>query len=331
MTMPDTHSLPLADLYAKHRGFLWSLCYRMVGSAADAEDVVHETFVRAIEHPPRRIDEPLRPWLAKVALNLARDALRRRKRSTYIGPWLPSPIETESALCEAVVVNQTAPVEAPGIPGEPPSHEPLTFEGRYDLIESVSFAFLLAVEALTPAQRAVLILCDVFDYTVKETAAALDMSAANVKTTHHRARRALRDYDAHRRLPTSAQPEATRNALATFLRALEAQDVPAVEALLARDVKLTTDGGGEFTAALRTVVGRENVARFFLRAAHRTGTARVRLTTLNYAAGIVIDVPAAADRQAPRFTLSLELNGEAQISHIYMVSASRKLSALSET
>jgi RNA polymerase sigma-70 factor (ECF subfamily) len=267
-----------------------------------------------------------------VALNLARDVLRRRKRRTYIGPWLPSPIETDPGLCAAAVVNQTAlPVEGSGILGEPPSHEPVTFEGRYDLIESVSFAFLLAVEALTPAQRAVLILCDVFDYTVKETAAALDMSEANVNTTHHRARRALRDYDAHSRLPTSAQPEATRNALATFLRSLEAHDVPAVEALLARDVKLTTDGGGEFTAALRTVVGREKVARFFLKATNRTSTARVRFTALNYAAGIVTDVPAPADRQAPRFTLSVELNGEEQISHIYVVSASQKLSALSKT
>ena len=89
--------LRIDALYEEHRRFLWGLCYRMTGSAADAEDVVHDTFVRAIEHPPGRTNEPLRPWLAKVALNLARDLLRRRRRRDYIGPWLPSPIETGSS------------------------------------------------------------------------------------------------------------------------------------------------------------------------------------------------------------------------------------------
>ena len=75
--------LPFDALYEEHRRFLWGLCYRMTGSAADAEDVVHDTFVRAIEHPPRRTDQPLRPWLVKVALNLARDLLRRRRRQSF--------------------------------------------------------------------------------------------------------------------------------------------------------------------------------------------------------------------------------------------------------
>src|SRR5438046_6362126 len=166
------------------RRLLWGLCYRMTGNAADADDLVQETFVRAIEKPPRRTDEPLRPWLVRVALNLSRDLLRARRRREYVGPWLPSPIETSD--------------EAPGRrslgEGGPPSHEPpvggidggRTLEGRYDLLESVSFAFLLALERLTPIQRGVLLLMDVFDYSVKETAAALDRSEANVKTTHHR-------------------------------------------------------------------------------------------------------------------------------------------------
>ena len=96
--MTTLKSVPLrfSELYAEHGSFLWGLSYRMVGSAADAEDVVHDTFVRAMEHPPRRTDEPLRPWLVTVALNLARDVLRRRKRQSYVGPWLPSPIETEA-------------------------------------------------------------------------------------------------------------------------------------------------------------------------------------------------------------------------------------------
>src|SRR4029450_4850094 len=107
------HAQPLAvdTLYEEHRHFLWGLCYRMTGSAADAEDVVQDTFVRGIEHTPGRTNQPLRPWLVKVALNLARDLLRRRRRREYVGPWLPSPIETTD---------------------DPPSHERATMGGRSD-------------------------------------------------------------------------------------------------------------------------------------------------------------------------------------------------------
>jgi RNA polymerase sigma factor (sigma-70 family) len=128
------------------------LCYRMTGNAADADDLVQETFVRAWKSPPERTEEPWRPWLARVAMNLSRDLLRRRKRRHYDGTWLPSPIETGD--------------EAAAPPDEPVDEQgdPLA---RYDMLESVSFAFLLALEALTPAQRAVLLLRDVFDYSVK--------------------------------------------------------------------------------------------------------------------------------------------------------------------
>src|SRR5262252_7589610 len=76
------------------RRLLWGLCYRMTGNAADADDLVQETFVRALEKPPRRFDEPLRPWLIRVAINLSRDLLRKRKRRSYVGDWLPSPVPT---------------------------------------------------------------------------------------------------------------------------------------------------------------------------------------------------------------------------------------------
>ena len=107
------------------------LCYRLSGSAADADDLVQATFVRALEHPPARTDEPWRPWLTRVAINLGRDLLRRRKRRRYVGPWLPSPIAT-------------------GDDGALASYEPtltsgVTTEGRYDMLESVSFAFRLAL------------------------------------------------------------------------------------------------------------------------------------------------------------------------------------------
>jgi RNA polymerase sigma-70 factor, ECF subfamily len=299
------HVIAVDALYEEHRRFLWGLCYRMTGSAADAEDVVQDTFVRAIAHPPRRTDEPLRPWLVKVALNLARDLLRRRRRREYVGPWLPSPIETD-----------------------PPSHEPATLEGRYDLLETVSFAFLVALEALTPTARAVLLLRDVFDYSIKETAAALDLSETNVKTTHHRARRAMAVYNAARRPPSSAGHASGQKALTQFLRALQQHDVGAIETLLAEEVRTTTDGGGQFRSALRPIVGREKVMRFYLAVAVNAAEAAVRQAALNGAPSVVVDIPSPPPGIAPRFTLTIELNREGKIAHLYVVSATSKLAAI---
>jgi len=83
-----------AQTYDNDKRFLWGLCYRMTGSAADADDIVQETFVKALEKPPIDLEAPLRPWLVKVALNLSRDQLRRRRRREYFGPWLPAPVLT---------------------------------------------------------------------------------------------------------------------------------------------------------------------------------------------------------------------------------------------
>ncbi|HEV2985027.1 MAG TPA: sigma factor-like helix-turn-helix DNA-binding protein, partial [Vicinamibacterales bacterium] len=238
--------------------------------------------------------------------NLARDLLRRRRRREYVGPWLPSPIETD----------------------DPPSHEPATLEGRYDLLESVSFAFLIALETLTPTARAVLLLRDVFDYSVKETAGALDLSEANVKTTHHRARRAMAAYNGARQIPTAARQQSTQTALMEFLRALGQHDVGAIEALLAEDVRTTTDGGGQFRSALRTIVGREKVMRFYLAVAVGAADGAVRLATINGVPSVVVDIPAPAPGIAPRFTLTAELNREGKIAHLYVVSATPKLRAV---
>jgi RNA polymerase sigma-70 factor (ECF subfamily) len=310
-------TIPFGQLFDEHRRFLWGVSYRMTGSAADADDIVQDTFVRAMEHPPRRTDEPLRPWLVKVALNLSRDALRRRKRRQYIGPWLPSPVDT-------------------GDEQAPPSHEPIvdgreTLEGRYDLLESVSLAFLVALEQLTPRQRAVLLLRDVFDYSVKETADALDLSEPNVKTTHHRARQVMASYDGRRVRPNAAVQNASRTALFQFLQRLQANDVSGVEALLADDVRTTTDGGGEFRSALRTVVGRNNVARFYLAVSNIGKGHTVRVMTLNGLPAVVIDTDIVPPRVAPRSVMQVDVDDAGRIRHIYVVSATAKLLAVSRT
>ena len=304
------------DLFREHERALWGLCYRMTGCAADADDLVQETFVRAIEQPPPRLDEPLRPWLVRVATNLSLDHLRRRRRRGYDGPWLPSP----------------APADA-----EPPSHEPpldraapdVTTEGRYDLLESVSYAFLVALEALSPLQRAVLVLRDVFDYSVRETADALGVSEPNVKTTHHRARRAMAAYDRARLRPTDELAARTRVALERFLIALGQQDAAAVEAVLAEDVRAISDGGGEFHAARVEVLGRRKTALMYLKlTARRGGAIRVSMQTLNGLPAVVVEAAASAPGDAARFVLRADVDEAGRITALHSVLASRKLTAV---
>src|SRR3712207_9524854 len=110
----------------------------MTGNAADAEEVVQETFVRALESPPPDARRPLRPWLVKVAMNLCRDLLRRRRRAPYAGPWLPSPVPTED-LTDGGDEQPAAPEDSP--------------TARYDRLESVSVAFMLALEALPRSEE----------------------------------------------------------------------------------------------------------------------------------------------------------------------------------
>src|SRR5262249_21939336 len=108
------------EIFQEHKPFLWGLCYRLTGSTADADDLVPETSVLGIEHPPMRTAEPWRPWLVRVALNLGRDLLRRRKRRAYIGPWLPSPVETGPSTEFPLSAAEEEP---------PPSYEPVDRQG----------------------------------------------------------------------------------------------------------------------------------------------------------------------------------------------------------
>jgi RNA polymerase sigma-70 factor (ECF subfamily) len=297
--------------FEEHRAFLWSLLYRLTGNAADADDLVQETFVRALRRPPARPADPWRPWLVTVALNLGRDLLRRRRRRAYPGIWLPSPIETS----------------------EPPPPEPVDPRGdpsgRYDLLETVSFAFLLALEALSPAQRAVLLLRDVFDYSVRETGRALALTEASVKTTHLRARRRMQAYD---RARTPRRPEAgarTGEALARFLETLARGDAPALEALLAEDVRSSADGGGEFAASPVGIVGRAAVGRLYLGLGRRlTSAGRVSIVHVNGLPALAVEQEEVPKGWPPRAILRAELDEAGRIRAIYTVAATRKLRGL---
>ncbi len=298
--------------FREHRPYLWGLLYRMTGCAADADDLVQETFVRALEHPPPDCARPLRPWLVRVAINLGRDCLRRRRRSGYVGSWLPLPIPTaDEPVSYEIVADQG-----------------MTTEGRYDLIESVSFAFLLALEALTPQQRAVLLLRDVFDYSVRQTAEALTLTEANVKTTHHRARRTMSGYDTRQRRPSPELTARTRLALERFVEALAGDDMSRLEQLLAEDAREMSDGGGEFIAARNSILGRNRIARYLF--GIRPGAGRpVAITprSLNGLPALQVRLPEAGPRLAPHVVICCDVNESAQITALYLVLASRKLTA----
>lgn len=311
----STHAT-VGDELETHRGFLWALSYRLLGSPADADDIVQETFLRALARPPADRERPWRPWLVRVALNLGRDALRRRRRRRYEGPWLPGVLETHG--------------------DEPASWEPADTEGspavRYDQLESLSLAFLLALEALTPTQRAVLLLRDVCDYSVRETAAALDLSETNAKVTHLRARRALRTYDASRQPPSAARRAQVAQALERFLTCVGRGDMAGLEALLAENVRARSDGGGEYVAALRPILGRDKVARFMLGLAARAGgQVQLEWRECNGLPAALLHTHGGNARWARRTLLQVLLDDAGQVVELLAVLATPKLGALRDT
>jgi RNA polymerase sigma-70 factor, ECF subfamily len=303
-----------AQTYNEDKRFLWGLCYRMTGSAADADDIVQDTFVRALEQPPADMNAPLRPWLVKVALNLSRDQLRNRRRREYFGPWLPSPVLTEG----------DSPLEIEA--GTTPEMSPVA---RYDLVESVTLAFLLALEALTPTQRAVLLLRDVFDSSTSETAAALEMTEINVKVTLHRARRIMSTYDKNRGVALLEGDKALRKTLEQFLRLLAAGDVPGLEQMLARDVVLVSDGGGEINALAEPVHGRAKVLRLIakLYEAYRSVTS-TSLQKLNGQPAVLIHRSKVKPGHASFFTMHCELDKASRMRRLHFVFAPSKLAAV---
>jgi len=300
--------------FSRHQRAIWGLCYRMTGNAADADDLVQDTFARVLERPPTDLDRSLAPWLVRVSMNLSRDLLRKRRRQDYHGVWLPSPIETHD--------------------GPPPTIEVTLADGtttdaRYDLLESVSFAFLLALEALSPTQRAVLLLRDVFSHSVHETAEALGLSAANVKTTLHRARKAIAAYDHSRFAPSAATHAAHRATLVEFFTSIANDDVPRLEALLARDVRLRSDGGGEFVSAGVPIVGVTKVLNTVRKiAGHRGPIAWFDLRELNGGPGLLVRYDDGRPNEARNVAFHLQFDEVCRIVELHTVLATRKLCAL---
>jgi RNA polymerase sigma-70 factor (ECF subfamily) len=224
------------ELLEELRPAAFAIAYRMLGSVAEAEDIVQEALLRlhrALERG-ERIASP-RAYLATVATRLALDELRsaRARREHYVGEWLPEPIVTD--------------------PDEDPA-------ARVEMADSLSLAFLVVLESLTPDQRAALLLRDVFDYGYDEIAALIGTSEANARQLAARARRQVTQ-----RRPRFAASREQRDELAQrFFAAAHQGDLGALEALLAHDVVLQGDGGGKAPALARSLHGRSRVARTLL-------------------------------------------------------------------
>ena len=295
----------LERIFRARQRMLWGLCYRLTGLAADADELVQDTFVRAIERAPVVDESEYHRWLVRVATRLSLDRLRARRRRPYVGPWLPAPIETP----EAEAANE-------GI------------EARYERLESVSYAFLLALEALQPKARAVLILREVFDYSALEVAAVLDTTEANVRVLHHRARRRLEAVRADTR-PLSEVAGATRAALEALLGCFMRQDVPGMEALLADSVRTVTDSGGEYAALSAPLVGRAAVIRFHLETARRRApVSRFEFRSVNGLPALVIETTPLRRQMAPRLILRCEVDSAGRIAELHSILAPRKLTGI---
>jgi len=270
----------------------FAVAYRMLGSVAEAEEVVQEALLRlhAAFARGEEISSP-RAYLGTVTTRLAIDALRsaRVRRESYVGDWLPEPLP-----------GSAEPLPSAGLAEDPAR--------QAELADSLSCAFLLLLESLTPEERAALLLHDVFDYGYGEVAEVVGKSEANARQLATRARRRV----AAGRPRFEADEERRRELGERFFAAIEEGDVEELEALLARDVILRGDGGGKAPALARAIHGAARVGRT-LGAWHRAGLSRrakIERRQLNGQPGIVILAPGGVVLGA----LSLEIAGDRVIA-----------------
>ena len=229
------HEQHLAEQFEQFRGLLFSIAYRMTGSASDAEDLVQETYLRYQASDTAQIIS-LKAFLTTIITRLALDYLKsaRVTREEYVGTWLPEPILTS---------------EDGGLP-----------LARLEQQEALSLAFLRLLESLSPPERAVFILHDVFGYPFDEIGTMVEKSPAACRQIFHRARQALQD----KRLRFQPEPQRQRQLLQSFLAASQAGNMATLASLLAEDAISWADGGGKVQASLKPIYGRPAVARFWL-------------------------------------------------------------------
>ncbi|MBO1419286.1 RNA polymerase sigma-70 factor [Streptomyces sp. FH025] len=287
------HSTDAAtEAFVAHRNLLFTVAYELLGSAADAEDVLQETWLRWVGVDLSAVRDP-RAYLVRIstrqALNRLRSAARRRE--SYVGPWLPEPLLTSPDVADDV-----------------------------ELADSVSMAMLLVLETLGPTERAVFVLREVFGLEYEEIAGTVGKTPATVRQIAHRARAHV----AARRPRGEVTPAEARRAVEAFRRAVETGDLRDLMDLLAPDVVLLGDGGGVVRAALRPVVGAGRVAQLLRRIALRAVS--LRAEQVNGHPALVVRLDGEIDT-----VLALRLD-DGLVTGLYAVRNPEKLSRMtSET
>ncbi|WP_329043740.1 RNA polymerase sigma-70 factor [Streptomyces sp. NBC_01422] len=288
---------PGQEAFDRYRNLLFSVAYRILGTAADAEDTVQDAWIKWSAADRTQVADP-KAYLARIVSNLAMDRLRstRHKREVYVGPWLPEPILTSADTADTVMD-----------------------------AESVSMAMLVVLETLSPLERAVFVLKEVFDFSHAEIAEAVERSEAAVRQAAHRAREHVRA----RRPRFAADRSQQRDATERFFTAATGGDVNSLLELLSPDVTLWTDGGGKVRQALRPVVGASTVAAWF--AAIGTVTyqgvepadIKAELVEINGGPGLVFS---GAGRVIA--TVTFDFDEEGRIATIHNVANPDKLGAV---
>ena len=296
--MGDASSRHL-DLFQQYRRLLFSIAYRMLGSATEAEDMLQDAYLRFESVRLSEVESP-KAYLATIVTRLCINQLTsaRARREVYVGPWLPEPI-----------LNADYPELA----------SPEAQANEYD---SVSLAFLALLERLTPAERAVFLLREVFDYKYDEIAEMLDKSQTACRKLFSRAK----EYISANRPRFTPSLEEHRRLLGEFMDAVGNGDLGGLVTLLAEDITFWADGGGKVRgAALQPVHGREDVARFVLAV-----TERFMPQAAQFAVANVNGKPTLLVRQSdgrPAFVVSIEA-GSAGIRNIWVIANPDKLRAL---
>ncbi|MFS2291073.1 MAG: RNA polymerase sigma factor SigJ [Actinomadura sp.] len=284
--------MSISELYGELRPRAFSIAYQMLGSISETEDVVQEAFLRMHQALQRdeRIDSP-RAYITTLVTRLAIDQFRsaRARRERYVGEWLPEPLAAESTPADQV-----------------------------EIVDSLSLAFLVLLESLTPHQRAAFLLRDVFEYPYSEVA---DIIGTDVDGTRHLVARARTHVRKHRSR-YNATPRQRDELARRFFAATERGDLSSLEELLARDVTLHVDGGGKVPAQLRPVNGRQRVARALVGAMSvlsRRGV-HVHATEVNGRPGAVT----VDEDERPTGVLGLDFH-DGRIGAIYFIANPDKL------
>jgi RNA polymerase sigma-70 factor (TIGR02957 family) len=288
----DDHACdPATESFVAHRNLLFTVAYEMLGSAADAEDVLQEAWLRWVKVDLEQVRDE-RAFLVRITTRLALDRLRvlKRRKEAYVGPWLPEPLLTAQDVAEDL-----------------------------ELAEDVSMAIMLVLETLSPTERAVFVLREAFGFGYDEIAAAVQKSPAAVRQIAHRAR----GHVEARRPRQPVSPTVAQAVVESFRRALQTGDFQSLLDILAPDVVLLADGGGLKRAARRPVVGAETVTRYVSRVLIRRGVPLTAdPTVINGSPALLLSVDGMIDG-----VLGMRVE-ESRISGIYYVRNPEKLTRI---